>query len=109
MEHVASLKVRTFGASLSKALAATLIHGVGPGADSVGGDSSGVSPPSSSGGGGKVTAGDSGGVGTGDMAAGDGLASAAVVSERWRILTHVVSTPASMIAAVIKPTLTNAR
>jgi hypothetical protein len=56
-----------------------------------------------------VTAGDSGGVGTGDMAAGDGLAGAAVVSERWYILTHVVSTPASMIAAVIKLTLTNAR
>jgi hypothetical protein len=56
-----------------------------------------------------VTAGDSAGVGTGDMAAGDGLAGAAVVFERWYILTHVVSTPASMIAAVIKPTLTNAR
>ena len=52
---------------------------------------------------------DSAGVGTGDMTAGVGLAGAAVVSERWYILTHIVSTPASMIAAIIKPTLTNAR
>jgi len=58
---------------------------------------------------GEVTAGDSGGVDTGEMAAGDGLASAAVASKRWHILTHVVSTPASMIAPVIKPRVTNAR
>ena len=58
---------------------------------------------------GEVTAGDSRDVGTGEMACGDGLANAAVVSKRWHILTHVVSTPASVIAAVIKPTLTNAR
>jgi len=58
---------------------------------------------------GEVTAGDSGGVGTGEMAARDGPASVAVVSKRWHILTHVVSMPASTIAAVIKPTLTNAR